>query len=98
MEKLQATYHRKPYVKQYVNGILINPITKENPYFVYPKNHIAKTKKKPTRKQYVQEIPVFVNLDGKEQKLRNVFYTRIDGIYIANYKHTYTKRIIHEKN
>ena len=35
--------HSTPYVKEYDrNGTLLNPITKGNPYFTYPKHHVRK--------------------------------------------------------
>ena len=45
--------HSTPYVKEYdKNGKLLNPITKGNPYFTYPKHQVRKFRKRVHCGQY----------------------------------------------
>lgn len=88
-----------PYVKKYdKKGILINPITKPNPYFTYPKHHERKIRKKVRRVQYLQLIPVFRDRTGRIKKLSEIEWGIICGKpYAPNLQFVGCKRIIHDR-
>lgn len=71
--------HYGPYVKNYdENGILTNPITKPNPYFVRPKS--PKTKIRKWHKgMRIQIIPVFKNKKGETVKLSTITWEYVNG-------------------
>lgn len=91
--------HSTPYVKEYDrNGTLLNPITKGNPYFTYPKHHTRKIRKRVHCGQYLQLIPVFRDRTGRIKKLSKIVWGYICGKpYALNLQFVGTKRIIHEK-
>lgn len=91
--------HSTPYVKEYDrNGTLLNPITKGNPYLVYPKHHRRKIRKRVSHWEYVQIIPIFKDRNGRIKKLSKIVWGFICGKpYAPNLQFVGTKRIIHEK-
>lgn len=91
--------HLTPYVKEYDrNGTLLNPITKGNPYLVYPKHHVRKFRKTVHCGQYLQLIPVFRDRTGRIKKLSKSVWGIICGKpYVPNLQFVGYKRIIHDR-
>ena len=91
--------HLKPYVKKYDEyGELLNPITKHNPYFTYPRIHRRKQRNKVKSGQYEQLIPVFQDKTGALKKLSKIVWGVICGKpYAPNLVFVGYKRIIHDR-
>lgn len=91
--------HSTPYVKEYDrNGTLLNPITKHNPYLVYPKHHRRKIRKRVSPWEYEQVIPIFKDRNEGIKNLSKIVWGYICGKpYAPNLQFVGTKRIIHEK-
>lgn len=82
--------HTEPYRKVYNKfGELMNPITKNNPYFVKQKRRIPKTRKRPTMNEYIQIIPLYEDAKGNPIPLKKA--TSFD-------KFVGVKTIIHTRN
>lgn len=95
--------HTEPYRKVYNKfGELMNPITKNNPYFVKQKRRIPKTRNLARNGQYTQYIPTFYDTArGEELQEKDVVYIVIDSKPYPiheNIKFTGWKRIIHDIN
>lgn len=90
--------HYGPYVKNYDgNGILTNPITKNNPYFVRPKS--PKTKIRKWKKgDRIQLVPVFKNPWGKTVKLSTIRWEYVNGKpFSPGMELVGIKKIVHKK-